>query len=152
MDLEKENLKRIEALQQNTPFCTTSDWQGAGCHRPSNNKLGVGNTEQNGQQGIGDEAQIPTPQPHLHAELEGQDTSREDTSATTSTTGNSTINPHPNRTQPLDEELVIPDVSHITPPKYEDVRMRKGGGPCKKTRKERVLRRKVQCGNREVVR
>ena len=106
-----------------------------------------------GQHGAGDgETRIATPQPHAHPDPERHDTGEEETSGSTSTTGNAIINSQPNDTQPPDEELVIPDVSHITPPKYEDVRMRKGGGPCKKTRKERVLRRKVQCGDRDVVR
>ncbi|KAI4277482.1 MAG: hypothetical protein LQ337_001755 [Flavoplaca oasis] len=154
-ELERENRKRIEALQQNTPFCSTSDWQGTGCPIiPHPNVLQTGNTDHMRQHGAGDEEmQIATPhQPHAHRNGERHAMSEEDTSVTTSTTGNAPINTQPNETQPRDEELVIPDVSHITPPQYEDVRMRTGGGPCKKTRKERVLRKKVQCGDREVVR
>lgn len=49
--------------------------------------------------------------------------------------------------------LVVPDVRHVVPLRYEDVRMRKeGGGPCKRRGWERVVRRKVECGEREVVR
>ncbi len=152
-ELERENLKRIEALQQNTPFCSTSDWQGAGCPIPHPNGLQTRNTNHMGQKLSSDEeTQMATPQPHAHPDPERHEMSEEETSGSTSTTGNAIINPQLNDTQPRDEELVIPDVSHITPPQYEDVRMRTGGGPCKKTRKERVLRRKVQCGDREVVR
>lgn len=50
-------------------------------------------------------------------------------------------------------ELVVPDVRHVVPLRYEDVRMRKeGGGPCRRKGWERVVRRKVECGEREVVR
>ncbi|KAL9621695.1 MAG: hypothetical protein Q9204_008094 [Flavoplaca sp. TL-2023a] len=153
-ELERENLKRIEALQQNTPFCSTSDWQGAGCPIPHPNGLQTENRDHMSQHGAAgdEETQMATHQPHAHPDRERHDTGEEDISGSTSTTGNAPINPQPNDIQPRDEELVIPDVSHITPPKYEDVRMRKGGGPCKKTRTERVLRRKVQCGDRDVVR
>lgn len=52
-----------------------------------------------------------------------------------------------------DAELVVPDVRHVVPLAYEDVRMRKeGGGPCRRKGWERVVRRKVECGEREVVR
>ena len=49
--------------------------------------------------------------------------------------------------------LVVPDVRHVVPLRYEDVRMRKeGGGPCRRRGWERVVRRKVECGEREIVR
>ncbi|KAL9008809.1 MAG: hypothetical protein Q9180_009465, partial [Flavoplaca navasiana] len=153
-ELERENLKRIEALQQNTPFCSTSDWQGAGCPIAHPNGSQTGNTDHMGRHGAGDgeTTQIATPQPHSPRDPERHEMSGGDASVSTSTMENAIIHRPPNEAQPRDEELVIPDVSHITPPKYEDVRMRTGGGPCKKTRKERVLRRKVQCGDRDVVR
>ena len=81
-----------------------------------------------------------------------QGTSREETLASTGTTQDRIINSYQDDAREREEELIKPDVSHIVPPKYEDVRMRKGGGPCRKSRRERVLRKKVECGDREVVR
>ncbi|KAL9600840.1 MAG: hypothetical protein Q9179_003077 [Wetmoreana sp. 5 TL-2023] len=52
-----------------------------------------------------------------------------------------------------EEELIIPDVSHVVPPRYEDVRTGRDGGVCKRTLKQKVLRRQGECaGGREVVR
>lgn len=42
-----------------------------------------------------------------------------------------------------EERLVVPDVRHVMPPRYEDVH--EGGKPCKRTLKERILRRKSGC-------
>lgn len=44
-----------------------------------------------------------------------------------------------------EEELVVPDVSHVVPPKWEDVRVRADGAPCKRTLKQKVLRRQPAC-------
>ncbi|KAL8671926.1 MAG: hypothetical protein Q9168_003582 [Polycauliona sp. 1 TL-2023] len=94
-------------------------------------------------------------------QVDRQGIRRTDTFATTGTAEYDIIDSyhHPapqQRNQEREEEeegeLVRPDVSHIVPPKYEDVRMRMGGGPCKRTFGEKVLRKKVVCGEREVVR
>ncbi|KAL8989681.1 MAG: hypothetical protein Q9169_008309 [Polycauliona sp. 2 TL-2023] len=153
-DLEEENRKRIEALQKNTPFCNTSDWQGGGCpvQCPSDPNRGsdrLNSTRQEDRQD-GEETQTTVSDPHLAGE---QDIRRGDTFATTGTTENNIIDSYHHEAQERrNEELMVPDVSHVMPLKYEDVRMRKGGGPCKKSLAEKVLRKKVQCGDREVVR
>lgn len=46
-----------------------------------------------------------------------------------------------------EERLVVPDVRHVMPPRYEDVH--EGEKPCKRTLKERILRRKSGCAQRE---
>lgn len=99
----------------------------------------------------GDEEMQIASHPQLDRHIEGQGIRREDTSATTGTTENALIDSYHDEARERDEELMIPDVRHVVPPKYEDVRMRKDGGPCKKSVRERVLRRKVVCGDREVV-
>ncbi|KAL8780544.1 MAG: hypothetical protein Q9213_006410 [Squamulea squamosa] len=160
-ELEKENQKRIEALQKNTCFCSTSDWQGGGCpvhsagSRDEDTEDGAMRCDNGNTYGYGDtqtsQADDETQPPSYP---EGQGLAREDTIAMTGTTENEIIDSYRNDQVSRDGEgdLMVPDVSQVVPLQYEEVRMRKGGGPCKKSLKERVLRRKVECGEREVVR
>ncbi|KAL8994678.1 MAG: hypothetical protein Q9169_005408, partial [Polycauliona sp. 2 TL-2023] len=150
-DLEEENRKRIEALQKNTPFCNTSDWQGGGCpiqcsSDPNRGSDRLNSTSQE-EDRHGDEDIRTTVSDPQHSDpplAGGQDIRREDTFATTGTTENNIIDSYHHEAQERrDEELMVPDVSHVMPLKYEDVRMRKGGGPCKKSLAEKVLRKKI---------
>ena len=103
-------------------------------------------------------AAAASPSSHLDRNHGGQEMRREDTRGTTEM---GVIDAYAyasgaTRGERREEEatgLVVPDVRHVVPLRYEDVRMRKeGGGPCKRRGWERVVRRKVECGEREVVR
>ncbi|KAL8872415.1 MAG: hypothetical protein Q9174_001947 [Haloplaca sp. 1 TL-2023] len=147
--LEKQNADRIAALQSRTPFCNRSDWSGNGC----------------GSQGR-EQEQVPSytesQQSHVR-EGEGEGGRRrpapayESSSSSSSSLVNATANRR-NRGQTgqgiEDDEtpLVVPDVGHVMPPRYEDVHVNQDGTACKRTLKQKVLRRKGDCGGAAVIR
>lgn len=100
----------------------------------------------------GDEETRSASHPHLNRHIADQRIRRETTFASTGTTENALIDSYHDEARERDEELLVPDVRYVVPPRYEDVRMRKDGRPCEKSVRERVLRRKAVCGDREVVR
>ncbi|KAI4112138.1 MAG: hypothetical protein LQ339_000146 [Xanthoria mediterranea] len=160
-ELETANRERIAALQQHTPFCHTSDWSGGGCPRrgpgdniPIRDAADVMAQQQRSRQDDGVTA-AASPSSHPERDFEEGEMRREDTMGTTEMGVIDAYARGATRGKRRDEEaeLVVPDVRHVVPLRYEDVRMRKeGGGPCRRKGWERVVRRKVECGEREVVR
>ena len=150
--LEKQNADRIAALQSKTRFCDRSDWSGSGC--------GARKKEQEQVPSYTESQQSHTRGPG-EGEGEGGRRRPAPTYGSPSSSSTSLVNATANggnggRSRQGGEEdetpLVVPDVGHVMPPRYEDVHANPDGTACKRTLKQKVLRRKGDCGGAAIIR
>ncbi|KAL8664280.1 MAG: hypothetical protein Q9202_003230 [Teloschistes flavicans] len=155
--LEKANAERIAALQQNTCFCARSDWAGEGCAVHDRERFEAGLrrgmeavVREEGGLGEGGEAEGEGP-PAYEAQpspAPAQANRNTRAAAARGRRGGGGARGEGDGNEE-EEPLVVPDVGHVMPPRYEDVH--DGEKPCKRTLKERILRRKGGCAREGMV-